>query len=351
MKRHVFASDLSNKAFRNLLGERSLQEIATKVDEISPPSEVIRTKACFDPGDLSKVTDVGMGTTLDFELQRIQAGVSPHKGTYAYELRDVTLMDGALYKFRFKHGISYRNQLASHTGPVEVVADGGTLAQSWLGSRYFGHWVRDDIPLAWLAKQIGNPTGIHRPLTPQQMAYAEIFEVQFNTLPQVAHLSKITVLSDSHYNQGKIARWKTMRNALAARASGKKFNGVMLLRGASGESRVLLNELEIAQRLERLGFYIANPATMNIDEFLSEAASADIVVGVEGSQLANGFFCMKEGASMLVLQPPFRFNNIYKDACDAIGARYGFVVGDISADGFTVDADAVERIVERLSKS
>ncbi|NBW48538.1 MAG: glycosyltransferase family 61 protein [Betaproteobacteria bacterium] len=351
MKRHVFTSDLSNKAFRNLLGERSLQEIATKVEEISPPSEVTRTNACFDPGDISKVTDVGMGTTLEFELQRIQAGVSPHKGTYAYELHDVTLMDGALYKFRFKHGISYRKQLTSHTGQVEVVEDGGTLAQSWLGSRYFGHWVRDDIPLAWLAKQIGNPTGIHRPLTPQQLAYAEILGVEFSTLPHVAHLSKITVLTDSHYNQGKVARWKTMRDAIASRAIGKKFNGVMLLRGFSGESRVLLNELEIAERLERLGFYIVNPGTMDVEKFLSEAAAADIVVGVEGSQLANGFFCMKEDASMLVLQPPFRFNNIYKDACDAIGARYGFVVGDLAANGFTVDAEAVERIVERLCQT
>jgi hypothetical protein len=45
---------------------------------------------------------------------------------------------------------------------------------------------------------------------------------------------------------------------------------------------------------------------------LNPAAAADLVVGAEGSQRANGFVCMKDGGSMLVLQPTFRFNNIYK---------------------------------------
>jgi hypothetical protein len=71
-------------------------------------------------------------------------------------------------------------------------------------------------------------------------------------------------------------------------------------------------------------------------------------VGVEGSQLANGFVCMKDGGSMLVLQPPFRFNNIYKDVCDAMQVKYGFVVGDAKDGGFTIDSGAVEAMLAKF---
>jgi hypothetical protein len=51
---------------------------------------------------------------------------------------------------------------------------------------------------------------------------------------------------------------------------------------------------------------------------------------------------------MLVLQPPFRFNNIYKDVCDAMQVKYGFVVGDAKDGGFTIDPGAVEDMLAQL---
>jgi hypothetical protein len=343
-----FTSDISNKLCRTIFGVSELAGTAVSTVEISPPSEHHSPKAIFNPADLAKITGVGMGTTMDIEMARIEASVSKHQGTYACELRDVVLMDGALYKPRFKWGISYRDKLVGHAGLIESIDDAGVLAHSWLGSRYFGHWIRDDIPLATLATSLGKPVGIERPLTAQQQGYAKLFGVNVSVLPKLAHLGKITVLSDAYYNEGKIARWRAMRDRVAACASGKRYKGVMLLRGGTGEARMLLNEQEIADRLEALGFYVVNPAKVDLDTFLANAAGADVVVGVEGSQLANGFVCMKDGGSMLVLQPPFRFNNIYKDVCDAMQVKYGFVVGDAQSGGFSINPDAVEAMLERL---
>ncbi len=349
MSKFVFTSDFSNKLSRLALGERQLSDSACKAVEIFPACEIAIPCAIFNKADLHKVTGVGMGTTMAYELARIRSGTAKHKATIAYELRDVTLMNGALYKWRFKHGIAYSGDLHHQFGRVESIDDAGVLAHSWLGSRYFGHWIRDDMPLAMLATTMGKSVGIDRKCTTHQKRFAEIFSVHVETLPPVAHLSKIVVLSDSHYNQGKITRWREMRERIAQRKGKNLFKGVMLLRGATGEARVLLNEAEIAQRMSALGFYVANPAEVDLDTFIENAAGAEIVISVEGSQLANGFVCMKETGTMLVLQPPFRFNNIYKDACDALGTRYAFVVGDAKGQGFTVDVDAVERMVDQIS--
>jgi hypothetical protein len=49
-----------------------------------------------------------------------------------------------------------------------------------------------------------------------------------------------------------------------------------------------------------------------------------------------------------VLQPPFRFNNIYKDVCDALHSPYAFVVGEARPGGFFIDPDVVEDMLGRL---
>jgi capsular polysaccharide biosynthesis protein len=350
MKFH-FTSDLTNKLCRQLLGEKRLSDVASQAHEIEPACDVQRVPALHNPQELQRITGVGDGTTLEMELARIGPGVTHHQATMAYELRDAILMDGALYLPRFKHGISHREKLVSGLGTAAVIDDAGVLAQSWLGSRYFGHWLTDDVPLAWMAQHLGKAVGVQRPLTTSQQAYGELFGVRhLGTLPSLAHVGKITVLADAYYNHSKVQRWRSMRQIAAQHSTGggPRFKGVMLLRGATGEARKLVNEAQLADRLRSLGFYVVDPASVSLDAFLAQAAGADVVVGVEGSQLANGMVCLKEGGSMLVLQPPFRFNNIYKDICDALQNPYAFVVGEARPGGFAIDPDVVEVMLERL---
>jgi capsular polysaccharide biosynthesis protein len=350
MKLH-FTSDLTNKLCRQLLGEKRLPEVAAQAIEIEPASEVQRSPALHNPQELQRITGVGDGTTLDMELARIGPGITHHQATLAYELKDAILMDGALYLSRFKHGISHREKLVAGLGRADHIDDAGVLAQSWLGSRYFGHWLTDDVPLAWMAGRLGKPVGISRPLTESQQAYAQLFGVSgMAALPRLAHIGKITVLADAYYNDSKAQRWRAMREIAAQRGGPSQgFKGVMLLRGGSGEARKLINEAQVADRLRRLGFFVVDPASVSLDAFLAQAAGADVVVGVEGSQLANGVVCLKEGGSMLVLQPPFRFNNIYKDVCDALHSPYAFVVGEARPGGFFIEPGVVEDMLGRLA--
>lgn len=349
MKSWHVTSDWTNKVMRTMLGERSVADVASNVIELSPQTEYETQDAIYDASDLEKVTGVGMGTTHGFELERLKAKRVVQRGSYAYEIRDAVLLDGALYKHRFKHGISLRPNHISSAGSLQCIDEAGVLAQSWLGSKFFGHWLKDDVPLAMLASTLGKPVGVRRNLTLPQKAYEAAFGIEaIEMLPTRAFIRRITVLSDAYYNSGKIERWRRMRDMLAQSRKGPAPKGIMLLRGGTGESRFLMNEMEIARRLEAMGFYVVSPADVDVKAYVSLASGADLVVGVEGSQLANGLFCLNPRGGMLVLQPPFRFNNVYKDACDVMGLRYGFVIGDSRPGGFYLDPSRVEYAVERM---
>jgi hypothetical protein len=49
-----------------------------------------------------------------------------------------------------------------------------------------------------------------------------------------------------------------------------------------------------------------------------------------------------------VLQPRDRFARAYKDFADRLNLRYGFVVGQRSAGGFTIQRDELARMVDLL---
>lgn len=79
-------------------------------------------------------------------------------------------------------------------------------------------------------------------------------------------------------------------------------------------------------------------------------ANANMVVGVEGSHLAHGILGAAPGGSMLVLQPPFRFNNAFKERCDLLEITYAFIVGNAVPGGFTVDLNALAKLIDRVQK-
>ncbi|MDN3711242.1 hypothetical protein QWZ10_04260 [Paracoccus cavernae] len=52
---------------------------------------------------------------------------------------------------------------------------------------------------------------------------------------------------------------------------------------------------------------------------------------------------------MITIQPPYRFDNVWKDFTDLLGMRYGFVVGEGDQERFRVSVDDVMRAVDLIS--
>jgi len=207
----------------------------------------------------------------------------------------------------------------------------------------------DDVPLAWAARDLGEAVGIRRPMTEHQRGYADVFGVEVRELPDTAYIEELVILDDHGFNDYKRRRWQKMRALLRAYAGKPAHPGVMLVRGNSGENRKLVNEAAIADHLSRQGFEIVNPGVESFDAVVNKVASARIVVGVEGSHLAHGLQGIADGGSMVVLQPPFRFNNIYKERCNILGLKYAFCVGHAIKGGFRVDVSALDRRIDAVS--
>ncbi len=346
-RRAYVVSGYANKLQRLMLGNQTLMDVACDIREIAPKLRMFHPPALFNDKDLDRITGFGMGGTLAFERERVRAQWRDHPPTLAYTVRDLLLHRGSLYKGRFKYGVGVGKVPWIGVGRAPFTS-GGVLVQSWLGSRFFGHWLIDDVPLALASSALGQAVGIRRPMTAQQMGYASLFGVEFQELPETAYLDELVVLDDRSLNSYKRERWQKMRATIRARVGTSPHAGVMLLRGNTGQERRLVNEDEVATHLSAKGFKIVDPATESLATVLQAVTNAKVVVGVEGSHLAHGLQGVAEGGVMLVLQPPFRFSNAHKDYCDALGIKYAFLVGTQVSGGFVIKLDALDCILLKI---
>jgi hypothetical protein len=352
MTKHlIFASDYLNKLSRKFLGEKTKQSLAHTVIEIHPGNIQYHPKALYIESELQRITGVGLSGTIPGELRQIQEHTQAHSATMAYQLKDLILVNGNLYAHCFKHGFNTNSKILLASGFVEVIEQETVLAQTWLGTKFFGHFLSDDVPLNRLANQLGIASGIPRSITKQQEEYSEIFNIRTQLLPDKAWLKSITVIDDYHFNEHKQARWKDMCDEIIRLANNPLHTGVFLMRGDTGDSRILLNEQKVAAHLQAMGFTCINPGKMAAQEVIRAVANAKIVVGVEGSHLMHGFLGVAHSGTLLVLQPPMRFSCVYKERCDIMNIKFAFHVCEAFENGFVADINAIDILLNKIALS
>jgi capsular polysaccharide biosynthesis protein len=165
-----------------------------------------------------------------------------------------------------------------------------------------------------------------------------------------AFFRSLNVVADGSMQSYKSAQLAKMRDQIRADRTGAPASaGVMLLRGGSGRRRILVNEGELAQALLVRGFTIVDPMTTTVEGIAAACANAEVVVGVEGSQMVHGLLALAPGASFITIQPPFKFDNTCKPYCDALGIKYAFTVGLDAEGGFSVELDRVLAIIDKTT--
>ena len=323
--------------------------------ELHPAETVDAPAAWFDEGDLQRITHFGHNRNgREIELARIHGGPATRRPTLAYRLRDAVLVNGFLMTrtriHRLVHGAPALWGL-----PANVPRhSSGALATSRQGLRYFWHWMTDDLPTALAIQDWAPLVATAYEPTAHQHDYLAAMRLGITFLP-VAHFDELFVVDEDHAeNAFKRDRLHEVRRRLRGDLAVREHAGVMLLRGSSGQPRRLVNEGVLAESLQRRGIDVLDPSLLSAAELVRRCAGAKVVVGVEGSQLTHGIVQLDDGASLLVIQPPQRFNNPIKATCDALCVRYGFVVGRIDSDSearegdFSVDVDAVNRLLDRM---
>ena len=324
-----------------------VSKVADRQWELSPALETDAPPSIYLESDLAKISGVGPDDTLDSQLQRVRGGRGWHKATMAYELRDAVLVEGNLHSYKASLPIAGGKSML-RAKAAERHYEHAALASSEYGVRFFGHWMLDDLPRLLAARDIATPVSVAPRPTATQAGYTNLLGLGSDRVLN-ASFDRIVVIDDVGQNAYKRERYARLRSLGVGRQPEERHPGVMLMRGATGARRMLVNEEEVAELARARGMQVMDPATRPAQEVVQACRDASIVLGVEGSQLSNGLLWMSRVGAVVVIQPPQRFVMVLKDTCDCIGLRYAFVVGDpVDATDFRVDVGDVERILDRV---
>ena len=354
--KHLFKTRLARKP------ALTLQSMAVKTWDIAPGEVAFAQPAFFLPNQLERVT--GWEEQLFYPHEhprRTMEGIGrvEHGPTRGYLLKDVWMIDGALYKGNAKSWLT--PGVGRLPGVrVENEIERGALYCTAGGNKWFGSWLTDDCLTYSLACNEGVPVttapsanivstvrnGILH--TPGYEDWLGMKPVRLRN----AFFRELVIFDDISQNRHKHLRFRAMGEKLLSHVNTSAHPGVFILRGGRGDLRLLRNEMELAERLrDRRGFRILDPALCDVATIVATCAGARTVIGVEGSQLIHGVNVLPPGGALLVLQPPERFICYFKYLTDRDHQHFGFVVGTPAGNGFTIDPDEVERTLDLFPSS
>lgn len=323
-----------------------LRDVAERVWEVWPAEKTSIRPAIFDERDLERVTGVDADSSREIEWRRIRGGPIEYRPVTAFQLRDAVLSGGHLMLATMLR--QYVLGPTPYIGIVKkTIEEPALLTVTLNSSRYFGHWLMDELTRVVMASDFGLPVAPPRPRSAHQEAYMKLLG-----LTQAVHTDtrfrRLTVIDDRTQNSRRRERYLKLRERARSGRVDADVPGVMLLRRSTGVARILTNEEELARRLEQRGFRTLCPTEHSIEHVLNQCMNARVVVGVEGSQLCHALMVMRSGGVLVTLQPPYRFNNILKTYCDALEMQYALIVGHPESDGFSIDGDALDRLLDSI---
>jgi hypothetical protein len=302
--------------------------------------------ARYLPGQLDRIRQTEFAP-LETVLRDFRGDFEVTDGeTFGYRVKDVDLIDGVLYA----SGATRHLKESSSLWPayrIPPAVPNGTFYESWIGNKWFGSWLMEDCLTYQLTTQFGSATTTARYNRSKHITDYETALSMHPARLERVHFDELVFFNDLPNNEGKRTRANRMREQIVSKASYELHPGVFLLRGSSGEKRVLLNEQEIAEGLmTRRGFKVIDPLKSSVAEIVSECAGARVVMSVEGSQLVHSLVTMPPGAALCVIQPPLRVVSNLKTVTDRQGQIYAFLVAHGSDYEFIADVDEVEWTID-----
>jgi hypothetical protein len=298
------------------------------------------------PGDLDRVTDAIEFSNLPQEMEYLTAEVRNHAATVAYRFRNVSVVEGGLYSGRWRERLMTRAKAEADNGPEKRMRS-GVVACSWTGNHFFGHWITDDLTLHLAAEEIGHPFILKRKPYLHEPGYRRLLNIWCD---QVActRFDEVVVLRDFGQNAYKRKRYEILRNRLKDQFRLRRAKRVLLRRGSLGVSREIVNNSEFETFLIAHGFDIVDPEKLTPSEIIEQTMGAEVVIGVEGSQIPHALLTMADKGVLCCLLPPFRFVNTFKGYTDCLGMRYAMLVGHAAPGGFRIDLDDLGRLLEKI---
>jgi hypothetical protein len=332
------ARPVTSRLWRRV-GGRELRDDAGAVETWAPATTRTERAAISLDREFDRAIDFAPGLIRAAVAANMAGRVTPHGATMAYRLDDAIIVDGCVYTRRSFDALCDAPRRPFISGIAETRAE-GLLCTDTCISRYFGDWLMCGMSLELMAEQrnllkMVVPTGVW----PNAQGYRERLDLPAPPVSPVStpiRFDALWFVDDRGMNDDRLARFAELRQR-ARRGIGSGPDRVYLDRGALGVARGQVDEDSVRAAMAARGFTIVRPEQLSLSELAHTLGSARLCVGVEGSALTHATMFMPPGGALAAIQPPRRFTDSMKLFADAVGLRFGFVVGEADGGAFHVD--------------
>jgi hypothetical protein len=337
---------------RLFVGPGSLRSSAFKEEHLCDAEKYTNHPAIYLPDQIARVTGVDINSTKEMEITSATSNSVTHAPTIAYHIKDAILFDGSVYHGSLRYKITDQNLFNDLTSKQQHLGI-AALASSGFGHRYFGHWLADDCVQYLLAETNGRPACVRRSVCwgNHHGTYERYFGQDWTPIDR-ARIDHLIVYQDFAQNSLKRLRYTVLRNRLRANFVCKEPRSLVYLRrGETGARRVIQNEGELIDVLTKHGFLITSVETDSLEELLGVLVNAKVVVTIEGSHATHCAFSVPDNSGLIILEPPDRFLAWHRGWSEAVGVRFGFVVGAPGERGYCFSTSEILETVDLMLKS
>ncbi len=333
---------------RVFTGPGTLKSTAVTRDILCPGEKVELSPVVSLPGQLEKVTGAPSESTAAAEVQAMTAKEGVHAPTIAYHIRDAVLFGGSIYAQSMRHFIFDSSEKAVRTRRVWMKE--ASLSSTYIGLKYFGHWLRDDCTLRLLCEQFGNALCVRIPAHPDIAKYSNLFRQDWSTSIDGALIDHLVIMQDFGQNSSKKRRYEILRSRVWSRFGNNEVRSLVYLkRGASGALRLVHNEEEIVEALTKEGFEIVDVCSDSLERILTIISQAKLVVTMEGSHCAHCLAALPARSGLMLLQPPSRFCATQRAWTSALSIQLGFVVGEaVNESSFSFSVPEIHKTIDLM---
>ncbi len=341
MKHFTRLNPLTAPALRRVLNPRGPEpEVLqpTEVQTVQPPAML--------PGMLDRVTGSDEHLPVSYHIAATLQTKVTHAPVLRFTYRNALVRRSgfatAAHQLRFGKSRDLRELL----GPVGSIPRVRFCYNSVI-QRYFGHWMSDGIPSAYIDPDRGQLWMPHQPTWTHAPKYLSALNLSVEAT-SVVQADELVVYQDYAQGSHKRARYAAIRDRLHTLFGGGEATDYLYLqRGLTGERRIIANEDAFCAELRRRNWKILDVATASMADMQRALCRARVVVGIEGSQLNHAQASLKPGSVLVVLIPNDRFGSTHPERSRAHDTRCGIVVLPGSkAAGYHVDKDEVFRTIE-----
>jgi hypothetical protein len=321
-------------------------ERAAEVVELEPGWTREAPPAISLPNELERVKSFYGEAAV--QVTRLTESIREERPKLIYRYDDALVADCTVYAggtYRVYRSGGKRPIIAGKPSEIEEAQ----LCTTPVAENYFGHFLREALPMELLARERGLPA-LSFARTPwfHEPGYRELIGLA-PLATRYARVRKLWLVDETTLNGGWARRFGEIRRHIREQIRPTGDLHVFLLRGSNRITRNLVNEHDLAEKLESHGFRVIDPEGMEPSSICAALAAAKVVACVEGSVQNHAFLAMPRGAALLSIQPPHRFNSLPKLVADAVGVRFAYVVAEPRDGGFYLDPDRFMETLELLS--